>query len=71
MGYTLILLPAYNRKYSNNEDMLKDWIDGKDFRVEYGGPYTSIRDRDFIKSMGFNEICLTTKDRLSTVRFAI
>ncbi len=38
-----ILIPAYGRKYNSIEECLKDWNDGKDFRID-GGPYCSIRD---------------------------
>lgn len=44
---TLIIIPAYGRVYDNDEDALKDWNDGKDFKIQ-GGPYCSIRDKDLI-----------------------
>ena len=40
----IILLPAYGRTYTSVESLLKDWQDGKDFRIAQG-PYTSVRDR--------------------------
>lgn len=45
---TLCLIPAYGRDYATEEDLLKDWNDGKDFKMA-GGPYCSIRDFDFTK----------------------
>lgn len=38
------LIPAYGRVYATMDVMLKDWEDGKDFKVRGGGPYCSIRD---------------------------
>ena len=46
---TLILVGAYNRMYSNEADLLKDWQDGKDFKV-LSGPYCSIRDIEELKT---------------------
>lgn len=40
---TLILVPAYGRKYSTQAAALADWKEGKDFKIA-GGPYCSIRD---------------------------
>lgn len=40
---------AYGRTYSNLEDILIDYLDGKDFRIingSYFGPYFSIRDAE-------------------------
>ena len=39
----IILQPAYGRKYKTVEEILTDWFDGKDFKIERG-PYTSSRD---------------------------
>jgi hypothetical protein len=39
----MILLAAYGRSYKTQEEMLKDWEDGKDFKI-YGGPYCSKED---------------------------
>lgn len=43
----VVLVPAYGRKYTTSEAMLKDWTGGKDFQVA-GGPYTSIRDLPYL-----------------------
>ena len=45
---TLILGSAYGRRYSNKEAMLKDWEEGKDFKMS-NGPYCSIRDLESLK----------------------
>jgi len=47
----LILKPAYGRTYATKAQMMKDWDDGRDFRVE-GGPYCSVRDLEQLKSDG-------------------
>ena len=39
----LVLRPAYGRVYNTQEEMLKDWNDGKDFYNESFG-YCSNRD---------------------------
>ena len=39
----LYLVGAYGRQYNTKELMIKDWLDGKDFRIK-GGQYISIRD---------------------------
>lgn len=39
----LFLEPAYGRRYETEEQAIKDWKDGKDFKI-FGGPYCSIRD---------------------------
>ena len=40
---TLRAVPAYGRVYKTEKDLLNDWFDGKDFKME-GGAYFSIRD---------------------------
>lgn len=47
--------PAYGRIYRTSADLLKDWNDGKDFKV-HGGPYFSIRDVEKLKTEGFTSI---------------
>ena len=44
----LTLVLAYNRDYKSKAELLKDWEDGKDFKIEPQGCYTSNRD---IKNM--------------------
>lgn len=53
-NYTLV--PAYGRDYINKDDALKDWNDGKDFKISGGGPYCSIRDVEFMKKQGIKEV---------------
>jgi hypothetical protein len=48
------LVPAYGRRYPSAAAAEKDWLDGLDFKI-YGGPYTSIRDRDHLMNE-FNTI---------------
>ena len=42
---SLVVIPAYGRKYSTKEAAVQDWKDGKDFKIA-NGPYCSIRDLD-------------------------
>ena len=44
----MLLFPAYGRKQKTPEDTLKDWEDGKTFKIQ-GGPYCSIRDIEYMK----------------------
>ena len=43
----IYLVGAYGRIYTTKELMVKDWVDGKDFRLE-NGQYISIRDMHFV-----------------------
>jgi hypothetical protein len=47
--YDINLVPAYGRDYKSPTDVLKHWVDGKDFLIAdigslWNGKYTSIRD---------------------------
>lgn len=55
MSNILTATPAYGREYKDQEQVLKDWREGKDFRLVYG-PYFSIRDLDALAEAGFNQI---------------
>jgi hypothetical protein len=46
----LYLVGAYGRQYNTKELMIKDWLDGKDFRIK-GGQYISIRDMHFVNKL--------------------
>lgn len=48
----IYLVPAYGRAYTTRDAMIKDWVDGKDFKIissEWCGSYTSIRDSKNLK----------------------
>lgn len=47
--------PAYGRRYATSEDLLKDWNDGKDFKV-CDGPYFGKNEKELIKADGFTAI---------------
>ena len=48
----MFIIPAYGRTYSSTVEALKDWHDGKDFKI-HKGPYCSIRDYEaMIKDFG-------------------
>ena len=47
---TLILTPAYGRRYNHKAEALADWKAGRDFKI-VGGPYCSIRDIVVMKRM--------------------
>lgn len=42
----LVLIPAYGRRYTTWEAAKADWEAGKDFKIEGGGPYCSIRNEE-------------------------
>ena len=46
----LYLVGAYGRQYSTKELMIKDWLDGKDFRIQEGA-YMSIRDMQYTTAL--------------------
>jgi hypothetical protein len=60
----LILRAAYGRKYRTREEALKDWEDGKDFKIK-DGPYMSVRDSHLVRNhvlmieFGPNNKCIT------------
>lgn len=49
LSKTLILVAAYGRNYSDEAELLKDWLEGKDFKF-LSGPYCSIRDIEELKT---------------------
>jgi hypothetical protein len=53
----LYIVPAYGRKYATVEQALQDWHCGKDFKIDCGGPYCSIRDIESMRKQ-FKEIRL-------------
>jgi hypothetical protein len=60
---SIVLIPAYGRSYPDERTMLKDWREGKDFRI-HGGPYCSVRDLDHMKRVYWAEdIVLWDKTR--------
>lgn len=60
---TLILAPAYGRRYPSTEAAEKDFAAGKDFMVlnpEVRGTYASIRDLDRMRGDGYTEVHIFT-----------
>ena len=56
----IYLVPAYGRAYDTRDAMIKDWTDGKDFKILSGpwtGAYTSMRDSKELRKEG--QIVLT------------
>jgi len=51
----LIIQPAYGRSYKTIELMEKDWVDGKDFKIQFG-PYCSVRDIEYMKDLNLDII---------------
>jgi hypothetical protein len=49
----MFLLPAYGRKYKDQQQVVKAWQEGKDFQI-YNGPYCSIRDISAMRDMASN-----------------
>ncbi len=52
----LVLRPAYGRTYATGKEMSKDWDSGKDFQIEIGGSYCSVRDITLMKQQGYNGV---------------
>ncbi len=55
----LSLVPAYGRQYQTVSALLKDWQEGKDFRI-VRGPYCSVRDVPKMLDLGFTQLVLYT-----------
>jgi hypothetical protein len=46
---SVVLLPAYGRKYNTEHEAVADWKSGKDFKI-VNGPYCSIRDLEKLQA---------------------
>lgn len=57
----IFIEPAYGRRYLTREALLRDWEDGRDFKVVYG-PYCSNRDLEYLKSTEPSGIYLITEN---------
>lgn len=56
--------PAYGRQYATPAEALKDWSEGKDFRIASGpdeGRYCSKRDEALIRADGFSHASLSLR----------
>lgn len=42
-----VLVGAYGRHYDSKKSALRDWTEGKDFKIK-SGPYCSVRDIDYL-----------------------
>lgn len=54
--FSFIAVQAYGRKSTNEENVRKQWEDGKDFQDRGSGQYFSKRDVGLIKANGFTNI---------------
>lgn len=52
---TLIVVPAYGRRYETAEEVLVDWHGGKDFKVP-GGVYLSKRESNLMLADGYGKV---------------
>ena len=50
-------VPAYGRAYTDDADILIDWLDGLDFRI-VGGAYFSIRDTKLLREQGYDVVSI-------------
>jgi hypothetical protein len=44
----IYLVAAYGRHYATKDQVLQDWMQGKDFKI-HGGPYCSVRDLEAMR----------------------
>lgn len=63
---TLTCFSAYGRIYTTVELIMKDWNEGKDFRIYPAGPYCSNRDVKFMKEEGYTHVVLWGENRIAT-----
>jgi len=68
--FNLILMPAHGRTYKTNREALIDWVNGKDFRLIGGGPYTSVRDASTLARHHNNVILHTDVGGVYVIRAA-
>ncbi len=54
---TLLLLPAYGRKYTDIPSMLADWDAGRDFKI-HRGPQTNKYETNLMLAQGIRAIWL-------------
>lgn len=54
---TLNVYPAYGRKYKKATEVIRDWDDGKDFKI-CDGPYCSKRDIPTLKKEGYTRVAV-------------
>ena len=47
---TAYIISAYGRTYSTRENLERDWLAGKDFKI-LNGPYLSIRDLEALRPL--------------------
>lgn len=57
----LVIEPAYGRSYADVASLMKDWEEGKDFKISFGGPYCSIRNLELIKERGYKALVIRSK----------
>jgi len=60
MGNPIVVIPAYGRDYKTEEEALRDWNAGKDFKISdvsnrYNGKYISKNDGQRVK-IRFNKM---------------
>ena len=48
----LLIVPAYGRQYTDEEEALEDWIKGRDFKIP-NGRYLSVRDAARLREAGY------------------
>jgi hypothetical protein len=60
--------PAYGRSYSTRLSVLKDFTDGKDFKMT-PGPYFSIRDKRYLVEDGVLGVILPSEEGTVTYNF--
>jgi hypothetical protein len=55
-GFSFVAVQAYGRRSTNEDNVRKQWEDGKDFQAMGSGQYFSKRDVGLIKTDGFTNI---------------
>ena len=57
---TLSIHGAYGRTYQSKKEAVRDWEQGKDFRV-FGGPYLSSRDSELLVER-YDKVVIETEE---------
>jgi hypothetical protein len=62
----IVLIPAYGRKYNNEEEILKDFNANKDFRVY---PRQTVTNKIDLLNINIHQVCLNFGKGYTIINF--
>ena len=69
--FSFVATQAYGRRSTNEENVRKQWEDGKDFQALGSGQYFSKRGVDLIRADGFTDILVHLPEGKSLMIYLI